>query len=255
MHGSLFFRDNVPRKNIAPWLFERWCCLWAKVVLVQSREDAELLHRVAICPKKKIVHIGNGIDLAKYSPAPYPAVSEGKPIVLMMGRLVAEKGTRDFFKIARALHGKARFIHVGPKEHDQRDASPATELERVAASGHVEFVGQVDDVRSYISRCHLVVLPSFREGIPRAAMEASAMGRPVAGYDIRGMREVIPRRLGLLVPKGDVSALGHLVSNLLEDLERLSLLGQECRDVVVAEFSEDLVLKRLHAVYAGFGAV
>ena len=254
MHGSLFFRENTFRQNIAPWLFERWCCMWANQVLVQSREDATVLEEARVCPKAKIVHIGNGIDLTRYSQAPFPPFDGGKPVVLMISRLVAEKGVRDFFEVAAALHDRARFVHVGPAEADQRDAIPESELQQVRDSGHIEFVGPVDDVRPHIASSHLMLLPSFREGIPRAAMEAAAMGRPVAGYDIRGMREVVPPSLGLLVRRNDVAALVELVRRLLDEPQRLQSLGRACHESVVGGFSEDLVLERLSRVYAALSA-
>ncbi len=133
----------------------------------------------------------------------------------MVSRLVREKGCADFLALARALHGRADFVHVGPVEPDQRDALSAQEL--AAASGDVSFVGAVDDVRPYLDSADVVVLPSYREGIPRVAMEAAAAGRPVVAYDVRGVREVVDPASGLLVPRGDTTALTGVVEKLLED--------------------------------------
>ena len=80
------------------------------------------------------------------------------------------------------------------------------------------------------------------------------MGRPVAGYDIRGMREVVPPSLGLLVRRNDVAALVELVRRLLDEPQRLQSLGRACHESVVGGFSEDLVLERLSRVYAALGA-
>jgi glycosyltransferase involved in cell wall biosynthesis len=201
-----------------------------------------------------MVHIGNGIDVERYLEAPFPPLGADKPVVLMISRLVADKGVRDFFAVATALSDVARFVHVGPIEIDQRDAIPEAEMKAVEAQGHVEFVGRVADVRPHIARSHLVLLPSFREGIPRAAMEAAAMGRPVAGYDIRGLREVVPPGLDLLVRRSDVPALTRLVSALVREPERLTSLGRACRESVVTQFSEDIVVERVRKVYAGYGA-
>ena len=112
-------------------------------------------------------------------------------------------------------------MHVGPFEHDQSDALTEEETAAASASGTVSFVGEVDDVRPYLASATVVVLPSYREGIPRVAMEAAAMGRTVAAYDIRGMREVIDPSLGLLVARGDRRALATLVEGLLQDPDPL----------------------------------
>ena len=252
MHGCMFFKENTRVANVLAWVFERWCCAWAGKVLVQSREDAETLPRARICPARKVVHIGNGIDLERFQPAALPWRPGAKPVVMMVGRLVTEKGCRDFFAVAEALHNQARFVHVGPVEVDQHDAVPAAEVETVSAKGWVEFLGPTDDVVARLREADVVLLPSYREGIPRVAMEAAAMGRPVAGYDIRGMREVIPPAFGLLVRRGDVDQLTRLVRSLVSDADRRATLGEACRDWAAATFSEDAVVQRLRAVYATF---
>lgn len=252
VHGSMFFKENTRAQNALGWIFERWCCTWARRVLVQSREDAETLPRARICRAEKVVFIGNGIDLDRFRSVPPPLPSPKPPVVLMISRLVAEKGCRDFFTVAKALHGYARFVHVGQVEPDQSDAIPAEEMEALAASGIVEFLGTTHDVPGVLADADLVLLPSFREGIPRAAMEAAASGRPVAGYDVRGIREVIPPRLGLLVPRGDTGALVELVRGLLANRDRLLSLGRECQAWVLAQFSEADVVVRLRQVYAEF---
>ncbi len=110
-------------------------------------------------------------------------------------------------------------------------------------------MGSAKDIRPYLAAADIVVLPSYREGIPRVAMEASAAGRPVVAYDVRGVREVIDPQSGLLVPRGDTAALVSVVSGLLADPERRTKLGGQCRERVVERFSEDGVIERLRAFY------
>jgi glycosyltransferase involved in cell wall biosynthesis len=248
VHGALYFAGNGRKANVLGWCFERWCCSWATRVLVQSEEDALALPAAHICPRSKLTYVGNGIALDHFAAATPPALSSTGPIVMMISRLVREKGCLDFLAVADSLAGRARFVHVGPSEHDQSDA--LTEVELAAAVGSVEFVGAVDDVRPLLASASLVVLPSYREGIPRVAMEASAMGIPVVAYDIRGVREVIAPELGLLVPRGDRVALERLVESLLGDPGRRAELGDRSRRWVVSRFSEDGVVDRLRRVYA-----
>ena len=108
--------------------------------------------------------------------------------------------------LAARSAGQADFVHVGPSEHDQSDALTEEEVAAASASGTVRFVGAVDDVRPYLASATVVVLPSYREGIPRVAMEAAAMGRPVVAYDIRGVREVIDPASGSSSPAGTAGA-------------------------------------------------
>ena len=251
IHGSLYFAGNGRLANVAGWCFERWCCQWAHQVLVQSREDERVLPRVGICPRRKVAYVGNGIVVDRFLEPVEPALASARPIVVMVGRLVREKGCADFLALARNLAGTADFVHVGPSEHDQSDALSEEEVRRATDDGTVTFVGAVDDVRPYLAAATVVVLPSYREGIPRVAMEASVMGRPVVAYDVRGVREVIDPGTGLLVGRGDTDALDALVAELVADPERCAALGAECRRWVADRFSEDQVLDRLRTVYAG----
>jgi glycosyltransferase involved in cell wall biosynthesis/peptidoglycan/xylan/chitin deacetylase (PgdA/CDA1 family) len=249
VHGALYFAGNARKANVLGWFFERWCCSWAHQVLVQSSEDEKAMPRARICPARKITYVGNGIQLDRFVAPSEPAIRSERPVVLMVSRLVREKGCEDFVAVARALSGQADFVHVGPFEHDQSDALSPAEIDEIVRSGLVTFIGSVDDVRPYLASADIVVLPSYREGIPRVAMEAAATGCPVVAYDIRGVREVIDPASGLLVPRGDVSSLTTVVGALLGDEERRRRLGQQSQDHVVSTFSEDLVVERLRRVY------
>ncbi|HUI03185.1 MAG TPA: glycosyltransferase [Acidimicrobiales bacterium] len=252
VHGALYFRDNGWRANVLGWLFERWCCGWANLVLVQSREDEGVLPRARVCRAAKIRYIGNGVVLERFTEPVEPWRRSSRPVVVMVSRLVKEKGCVDYLELARALAGRAEFVHVGPVEPDQRDGLSAREM--AAASGSVSFVGAVDDIRPYLAAADLVVLPSYREGIPRVAMEAAAAGCAVVAYDVRGMREVIDPASGLLVPRGDRAALVSVVASLLDDPGRRARLAEQCRARVLAQFSEDAVIERLRGVYRELGA-
>jgi glycosyltransferase involved in cell wall biosynthesis len=251
IHGALYFRGNGRAANVLGWCFERWCSTWATAVLVQSREDATVLPKVHICRAAKVHYVGNGIVLDRFLAPVEPERRSARPIVMMVSRLVREKGCTDFLEVAAALSARADFVHVGPFEHDQSDALSDEEVAAAAASGTVTFVGEVADVRPYLASASVVVLPSYREGIPRAAMEAAAMGRPVAAYDIRGVREVIDPDLGLLAPRGDKAALVAIIADLIDDPDRCVELGKLCRDRVVTNFSEELVIDRLRTFYDG----
>ncbi len=250
IHGSLYFAGNSWTANVLGWCFERWCCAWANRVLLQSREDERALPAARVCRSDKLVYVGNGIVMDRFLAAVPPALDGDRPIVLMVSRLVREKGCPDFIELAGALSDRARFVHVGPFEHDQSDALTDEEVRAAAEDGTVTFVGAVEDVRPYLASATVVVLPSYREGIPRVAMEAAAMGKPVAAYDIRGVREVIDPATGLLAPRGDRTALTAVVTRLLDDPESCAELGDRCRRRVVAGFSEEGVVDRLRATYA-----
>lgn len=248
IHGAMYFRDNGAIANVLGWIFEKWCCTWAHRVLVQSREDQQVLPKARICRADKIRYVGNGISLERFLQPDTDGLAPGRPVVLMVSRLVKEKGCADFIEVAGALRDRAEFVHVGPVELDQSDAISNAEME--AAAAVVTFVGAVEDIRPYLAAADLVVQPSYREGIPRVVMEAAAAGKPVVGYDVRGVREVVDHSTGLLVRRGDRQALIRTVRGLLADPERRAELGRACRSRIVEMYSEDDVVGRLRTLYS-----
>ena len=185
----------------------------------------------ASAPAAKLRYVGNGIVMDRFLAAVEPALHEELPIVMMVSRLVREKGCADFLDLARRCRAGPTSSTSGPFEHDQSDALSEEEVAAATAAGTVRFIGGVDDVRPYLASADVVVLPSYREGIPRVAMEAAAMGRPVAAYDIRGVREVIDPALGLLAPRGRRRRADRIVGDLLEDPDRRADLGKRCQRV------------------------
>ena len=133
IHGALYFSDNSHLANVLGWCFERWCCAWASEVLVQSREDETVLPGARICPARKIRYVGNGIVLERFLEPVEPALHSPRPIVLMVSRLVREKGCTDFLELAAELGDRAEFVHVGPFEHDQSDALSEEEVAAAVA--------------------------------------------------------------------------------------------------------------------------
>ena len=124
-----------------------------------------------------------------------------------VGRLVAEKGYPELFEAFERLPGRFRLVVVGGADPEKPDSLAPEIIDRARARG-VLFLGQRDDVDRLYSAMDVFVLASHREGFPRAAMEATAMGLPVVATDIRGCREVVdPGVTGSLVPVRDPSAL------------------------------------------------
>ncbi len=248
IHGALYFRDNGRAGQRAGWLFERWCCAWAHIVLVQSARTRRCCPGRTCARHAKIRYVGNGVELDRFTAPVAPARRSALPIVVMVSRLVREKGCADFLALARALHGRAEFVHVGPVEHDPRRHHRARRWPPPPTTW--SFVGAVADVRPWLAAADVVVPASYREGIPRVAMEAAAIGRPVVAYDVRGVREVLAPAGDLLVPRATPGPCGWRWSACLDDPDRRRAVGEACRAAVLERFSEDDVVRRLRAVYA-----
>ncbi|MGH8874549.1 MAG: GNAT family N-acetyltransferase [Acidimicrobiia bacterium] len=225
-HG-LYATDSDPLlKRMVVYGLEALAGRFSDTELVQSSEDFHLVRRWR--GARPTVLLGNGVDLTRFEPARFGegrrgdlrhdlGIAEDQIVVGMVGRLVAEKGYPELFRAAALLDDRFVVLVIGPEDPEKPDALPA-ELIRGAETAGVRFLGMRDDVDELYLAMDLFVLPSHREGFPRAAMEAAAMGLPIVATDIRGCREVVEHgENGLLVPVGDVPALAAAISRLGED--------------------------------------
>lgn len=261
-HGLYALPTDPRHKRAAVYALERMAASCSDAELVQSAEDAETLLRIGV-PPAKIKRLGNGIDLHRFDPA---SVSPGRVAEIrrglgigsdevvcgLVGRLVREKGYQEVFEVAAELsrtHPAVRFVVVGPREDTKTDAVPESDLARMRELG-VCFLGRRDDIVELYSAMDLYVLASHREGFPRSAMEAAAMGLPVVATDIRGCREVVAHgETGLLVPPRDPASLTRAVVLLVEDAERRLSMGMRARARALESFDIDRVIELTLAVY------
>lgn len=211
-----------------------------RIVFFQNAEDRELF------VDRKIVRLGqtrllpgSGVDLDRFSPAEPSTETR----FLYVGRLLGDKGVRDFVEAARLLrprHGNWKFQLLGSLDEDNRSSITRQELEQWLAEGCIEHLAQVEDVRPHIAASSAVVLPSYREGLPRSLLEAAAMARPLIGTNVPGIRQlIIPGTNGLLCAVRDpldlasaMEKIGNMPAN-----ERRAM-GHNARAMVEREFGE-----------------
>lgn len=229
----------------------RWlgCALYrvglakASAVFVQNKEDAEDLRRAgAIRGGHRVIQLaGSGVDTTRFVPTPLPE----RPVFLFVARLVREKGVTEFIEAARMLHRVCPSVVcrvVGYFDGGPSDVDPAT-VEAAHREGVIDFVGRVADVRPELERAAVFVLPSYyREGTPRSALEALAMGRPIITTDWVGCRETVRHGVnGLLVPPRDVEALLGAMTALARDRGLRERMGAESRALACSRFDVRLV--------------
>src|ERR1700676_1271978 len=266
IHG-LLFHDRMPRSRQAIfWVPEKVTATFCDRLLSQSQEDIERAVHSRLCPLKKIAYLGNGIDVTHFSPHAINdrtktlrevGLQASDFVVGCVGRLVKEKGFMELFATAEILNTRApqiKFVVIGPREADQNDALDAGYMDDLQRRGVVRFVNWCDDMRPWYAAMDIFVLPSYREGIPRACMEAAAMMRPVVASDIRGCREVgLDGDSGLLVPPRSVPRLVEAIDRLHEDRTMAARMGEHARQHVVKNFNAKDVCSRLCEFYAQLG--
>jgi glycosyltransferase involved in cell wall biosynthesis len=139
---------------------------------------------------------------------------------------------------------KSRFQLLGPVDHGNRTAIAETELDGWIKEGVVEYLGARDDVRPAISAANAVVLPSYREGMPRALLEGAAMGRPLIATDVPGCRDVVvDGQTGYLCAPRDPVSLASAMRRLAElPAKERAAMGEAARRRIQERFSDTLVV-------------
>lgn len=174
---------------------------------------------------------GSGVDLAAYPAAPPPA-DEGAPRFVFIGRLLREKGVVELVEAARALRRRRpeiRIAIVGGADANPSSLSLA-QIRALHREGVVDYLGKTSDVRPHLEAASAFVLPSYREGLPRAALEAMATARPVITTDVPGCRHaVVHGESGLLVPPRDSAALARAIEDLADMPLRRAEMGRRAR--------------------------
>jgi glycosyltransferase involved in cell wall biosynthesis/ribosomal protein S18 acetylase RimI-like enzyme len=258
VHGLYATPEDRLRKRAAVLGLEWLAGRCSDLELYQSEEDLGWARRLRLARKGRSHLLGNGTDLGHFDPALVPPERVaalrrelGLPadalVVGAVGRLVAEKGYRELFAAARAVRQadpRLRFVAVGAPDLDKADAIGQAELARAAED--VLVTGWRDDVRDLLAVMDVFVLASWREGMPRSAIEAAAMGRALVLTDIRGCREVARAdREALLVPPRDPDALAAAISRLAADPALRRRLATAARRRALERFGEAQVAERV----------
>jgi glycosyltransferase involved in cell wall biosynthesis len=262
VHGLYALPSDPWPKRAMVYGLERVAAYCSDAELVQNPEDLAVLARVGVATDK-LTLLGNGIDLARFDRA---RVDDDRVAALRrelgagpddvvcgaVGRLVWEKGYREVFEAAAILRDReprVRVVVAGPGDPDKADAVRAHDIEAARAAG-VQFIGFRDDVDDLYAAMDVYVLASHREGVPRSAMEATAMGVPVVATDVRGCREVVDDGVtGTLVPKGDANALANAIETLAGDAPLRDKLGRAGVRKARIEFDQQRVIDITLGVY------
>ena len=199
-------------------------------VIFQNPDDQKFFTDAKIVSARVPTHRvhGSGVNTERFAQAPLPAA----PIFLMVGRVLADKGVREYAAAARILKSKypdARCQLLGALDSNPSAITKA-ELDGWVKDGAIEYLGVVADVRPALTAASVFVLPSYREGTSRAALEAMAMGRAIISTDAPGCRETVEHGVnGLLVHVRDADALAEAMMALARDGAKRERMGSASR--------------------------
>jgi glycosyltransferase involved in cell wall biosynthesis len=256
---ELWRRGRLKRSYVVDRLAARFVDRFIAV----SRANARYLIEEKGLPAPKVVVVENGCDLRRFAAVPSAAAVRPElglagpgPVLVVVGRLEPQKGHHvllDALPAVRAEFPSARLVCVG--EGAERTALEA-QAARLGLNGCVRFVGFRPDVPRWLAAADVVVLPSFYEGLPLAAIEALAASRPVVATAVDGTPEVVvDGRTGLTVAPGDSRALAEAIRRLLREPLLARRLAQAGRRWVEERFDEDRQVRLTEQVYdAAFAA-
>ena len=191
---------------------------------------------------------GSGIDLDRFNPIPSTPVTGKTFRFRVVGRLLRDKGLVEYAEAARMLRPRwpdVEFAALGFVGSDNRSSVPMSEVERWQAQGLMTYLGDTDDVRPFLAESDCVVLPSYREGLPRSLLEAAAMAKPMVATDVPGCREVVrDGDNGFLCEVRSASALAKAMEAMLQlSPDDREAMGLRAREMVEKEFDEALVVR------------
>jgi glycosyltransferase involved in cell wall biosynthesis len=233
---------------------EKLAAACAHVVLCNSESLRLQTLALGLVPEGKLKVIGggssNGVDVARFTPGPDTmrarlGIPPRAPVVGFVGRFTRDKGIPELLEAFNRLletMPDARLLLVGWFDESE-DALSVYQRARIEAHPRIIRTGFVSDTAPYYRAMDLLVLPTWREGFPNAALEAAASGLPVVTTLTTGARDaVLPDVTGVLVPPGDPFALAEALLTMLEHPERCRSMGETARQWVLQKFGDRRVL-------------
>lgn len=222
-------------------------------VIFQNPDDKQLLISQGIIePEQAVMIRGSGVDLTRYQVKPLP---EGAPVVMLVARLLIDKGVLEFIEAARRLRQQlpqVRMVLVGDTDDGNPKSVSSTDIATWVEQGIVEHWGYQQDINKTMAQAHIIVLPSYREGLPKSLIEAAACGRAVITTDVPGCRDAITAdQTGVLVPVKDAPALAQAIEKLICQPALCLELGRAGRQLAESAFDINAVITTHLKLYRG----
>ncbi|WP_032094865.1 MULTISPECIES: glycosyltransferase family 4 protein [unclassified Alteromonas] len=220
------------------------------VIFQNSTDRQTFIDLKIVQPSSARLIRGSGVDLSEYR---YSPVEADKPSVMFLARLLKDKGVIEFCEAVKSLknaHPSVDFVLVGDLDPENPNSMSIEELTSYVSEGVVRHIGYRKDIPQVISSSTIMVLPSYREGLPKSLIEAAACGRAVVTTDVPGCRDAIePDVTGVLVPARNISELASAIEYLLLNPEKTSEMGRQGRRLAETTFSIDDVITAHFKIY------
>jgi glycosyltransferase involved in cell wall biosynthesis len=246
--GAAFIRDDYLTKVVRG--LYRFALKRSHRIFFQNAEDQELFVHAGMAEKNVCGLLpGSGIDVLKYPTVPIAAPDGRRFRFLLIGRMLRDKGVQEFAGAAKLLRQRdveAEFQLLGPIDPANANSVSVEMIRAWEQDGLVSYLGMTDDVRPYIAQADCIVLPSYREGVPRSLLEAAAMARPIIATDVVGCRDAVDHdHNGYLCKVRDFADLAEkMVQMIALTPAQRAAMGTAGRSKVEAEFDEQIVIQK-----------
>jgi glycosyltransferase involved in cell wall biosynthesis len=242
--GTAFISSNWITRLVK--LLYRFSLSSVATAFFQNNDDRDLfIQNNLINPKFCKLTPGSGIDTSQF---PYSNnITNDDITFILIARMLWDKGIGEYIEAAKKIrikYPKTKFQLLGPLGVENRTAIPDDIVAAWVNEGHVEYLGETDDVRHYIQKSSCVVLPSYREGTSRVLLEAASMGRPVIATNVPGCAEVVDDKItGLLCRLKDHNDLFNKMEVIINmSIEERKIMGIKGREKIMKEFNQDIVI-------------
>ena len=266
VHGFYFHEYMKPLKRFFYITMEWIAARCSTMILSQNSEDIETAIKLNICKKEKIKLLGNGVDLEKFNPGRFDGkckkkirrqnnIPENAVVVGIIGRLVREKGFLELFQAVKKIISNNKnvwLVIIGPEEPEKTDGISGLTFHKYGIEERTIWLGKCDSdkIPELLTSIDIYALPSWREGFPRSAIEAAAMGLPIVATNIRGCRQVVTDgETGFLVPLKNIEKLQNAINTLVQDEQLRKTMGQAGYKKARAEFNERNVCRLVINTY------
>jgi glycosyltransferase involved in cell wall biosynthesis len=248
------FLPGGPWKRLLRFFVRLWyrLILHGTQVIFENNDDRLAFLRFGlISPEESFLIPGVGVDTTRFTPHPLP---EGRPVVLLAARLLWDKGIGEFVEAARLLRSEgvqAHFVLAGRTDPGNPASISDAQINAWRDEDVIEWRGWIEDMSAALEQTSIVCLPSYREGLPTALIEAAACGRPVVASDVPGCRLTVQNGVsGLLVRERDATSLADALRKLVANPVLCEKMGAAGRHLVEEMFSSEKILSGIFAVYA-----
>ena len=219
----------------------------AQKVIFQNIDDLiEFVEHKLVKRDKCFVVNGSGVNMSKYTPAPYPEI----PSFFFLGRLVHSKGGLDFAKAAKIVkgqHPEARFMILGKLEKNLPDAILPDELMPFVEDGTVELFPETDNIPQYYAMTSVFVLPTvYREGTPRVILEAMASARAIITTNTPGCKEtVVEGENGYFVMPHNPEELAEKMKVFITNPQKVEEFGQKSYEICKNKYEVSIINRNM----------